>query len=274
MTNVYNPEKVLIIGNGFDLNLGLKTSYSHFVNSSQFSEINRPDSFFAHIYQRHSIQNWVDVEVELKNYSQSNNNDSNFENDYYELCNKLINYISNIDYSQIIRDSKAFKLIESLTNDNHLIFDFNYTNSISIIRNELGRNPNESDNGIIKLHGAAEDKKVIFGVEDSASIYQEHIFLKKSFPPHYRAISIYDQLINANEIHIFGHSLGETDHTYFKPFFEYASNPQINQKRRTIFLYYFNDQSYKQLHIQIDKLSSNRLSGFKTVNSFEPIQVG
>lgn len=38
-------QKTIILGNGFDLDLGLKTSYRHFINSPQYSELIESSKF-------------------------------------------------------------------------------------------------------------------------------------------------------------------------------------------------------------------------------------
>ena len=65
---------VAIIGNGFDLNLGLKTSYSDFVNSKDFkSLLNKGNYLVDYLDGKHNLQKWIDVENELKLYSASQN---------------------------------------------------------------------------------------------------------------------------------------------------------------------------------------------------------
>ncbi len=264
--------KVLIIGNGFDLNLGLKTKYSDFIKSHHFTNIERPNSFFSHVKNTHNLNNWVDVEIELKNYSKMFVDD-NFESDYNKLCSSLIAYISDIDYSLINKTSSSYKLVKDLLESNFLVFDFNYTNTFFQLGKEFGFDLKDLESRIINIHGSAQEGKIIFGVEDEARIKSEHIFLKKSYPIHYKAISLSTQLKNATEVHFFGHSLGETDHTYFKDFFSWASNEGIEQDKRTLFLYYYDDKAYKDLHIQLDKLTNLSLMGLKHLNLFKPIKV-
>lgn len=265
-------EKVLIIGNGFDLNLGLKTRYNDFLQSEDFEQIHRHNSFFSHLMLQKKLRNWIDIEIELKSYANSFV-DVNFENDYQRLCQALINYIDKVDYNQINKASHAYKLVEELLNTNFLIFDFNYTNSISHIGEELGFNLKDLESRIIKIHGSAKEGKIIFGVEDNAKIQPHHIFLKKSYPQHFKATSLNNHLTSANQIYIFGHSLGETDHTYFKQFFATASEEGIIKQNRTIKLFFYDQTAYRDLHIQLDSLTNNGLMGLKQENSFQSIEV-
>ena len=66
---------VCVLGNGFDLDLGLKTSYSQFIKSKYFKRHLRQKSStkqntFAHIVmchlnETHINSTWVDIEHEL-----------------------------------------------------------------------------------------------------------------------------------------------------------------------------------------------------------------
>ena len=59
---------VLVIGNGFDLDLGLPTKYSDFIKSLCFDELCEKDNKLAnHLREVHDVKNWIDVEEELKN---------------------------------------------------------------------------------------------------------------------------------------------------------------------------------------------------------------
>lgn len=265
-------EKILIIGNGFDLNLGLKTRYNDFLQSNEFDQLHKPNSVFSHLLFQKKLKNWIDIEIELKNYANSFT-DLNFENDYQQLCNALINYIIKIDYSQINKTSYAYKLVAELLNTNFLIFDYNYTNSIMHIGEELGFNLKDLESRIIKIHGSAKEGKIIFGVEDQAKIRPQDVFLKKSYPQHFKAINVNNQLMSANQISIFGHSLGETDHTYFRQFFFSASEGAFSGPKRTIKLYFYDQTAYRDLHIQLDVLTNKSLMGLKQENIFQLIEV-
>lgn len=88
-------------------------------------------------------------------------------------------YLDRFDYSIIDQKSLAYNLINSIVETNFLILDFNYTKSANIILNQFGFSESEINQRIIKVHGSLEDRKIIFGVEDSANIKIEHVFLKR-----------------------------------------------------------------------------------------------
>lgn len=59
---------LLIIGNGFDLDLGLPTKYSNFIESKYFKKqnIRRGSKLFKYISETYHDKKWIDIENELK----------------------------------------------------------------------------------------------------------------------------------------------------------------------------------------------------------------
>lgn len=257
------------MGNGFDLNLGLPTSYCAFTKSDSFNKLIRPDSFFSHLKDQEEVNNWVDVEIELKRYSLKNN-DSNFRKDYEDLCLCLCNYINGLNYDLINKDSIAYNLFKDLKRQNYLIFDFNYTRSLNVIAMENGYDSYEIESRVLKVHGTSESNKIIFGVEDLAKINNQHLFLQKAYPLHYQGINLSNQLKNSDEIHFFGHSLGETDHTYFNHFFKSISLANDGRSpKKKIYFYYYGRESYDGLYSQLNELTSKSMSLLKQYNVVE-----
>lgn len=62
--------KVFIIGNGFDLDLGLKTRYIDFWNSEEFEKYRSTDSGLIKYLNRYANENytWFDIEALIRNY--------------------------------------------------------------------------------------------------------------------------------------------------------------------------------------------------------------
>ncbi len=263
---------LLVIGNGFDLSLGFKTSYKDFLKSEQFLKIADSNEFCKHLQVQIGLQNWIDIENELKIYSIEiiNHEESNnqFEKEFIEISLALMEYLSTIDIKKYDKNSFAFKLIDEIKNKNIEVIDFNYTNSILSIFEDISKeNPVffKSENQQ-KIHGTLYEKDIIFGVEDKAQINSEHIFLKKSFNKSFGKFNPSIILNNATEIIFFGLSIGETDHMYFNNFFNSIS---VNQSNKKIRFYHFGVQDYKSLHKNLDILTYKSLSTFKNFNSVE-----
>ena len=107
MVNVNNnPSTILIIGNGFDLDLGLNTSYKSFIDTiyecEQHSEPkNMLIDEMTKKYKEHA--NWIDIELFLRDYAISYSNkdiekNRNIELEYRKLCNDLNTFMVQYKY--------------------------------------------------------------------------------------------------------------------------------------------------------------------------------
>ena len=78
-------QSALIIGNGFDLSLGLSTSYMDFVNSDEFQILlNMQNQLAIYLKVNAELQNWIDIENELKLYSKNEDNAKLMK--YLQIC--------------------------------------------------------------------------------------------------------------------------------------------------------------------------------------------
>lgn len=262
---------VMLIGNGFDLNLGLKTSYKDFLASEQFEEYKKKGSLLAkYLSDKNELNNWIDIENELKIYSRDEykpQDRKGFKADYLNLCKYLCSYLNSIDYDTIDIDSKVYQLfikLIKLANAQIYIYDFNYTESVSKIIEDNKVNK-KAETHIIKVHGSAADNKIVFGVEDNAYINRDDSFLYKSGSHNYNVeININEELKAADDIVVIGHSLGETDHFYFKSFFQEQAMSYSTSKK-IIFTYHTED-GYDALIKQLQDLTSSKLADFRSNN--------
>lgn len=68
-----NVQKKLILGNGFDLNFGLKSRYRDFMNSQVWKNEERKTDFVSYgivgyLEEKNKLESWLDVETEQLNY--------------------------------------------------------------------------------------------------------------------------------------------------------------------------------------------------------------
>lgn len=260
-----NMRNVFIIGNGFDLDLGLPTMYTDFANSSFWPKASpiapssvSPDSgtiklgnspsyiFLDHYLDRkRNLDTWFDLENELLQYSLIDNKTFGKERipfiekniAYYKrLQDSLCDYIISIEDNITNKDAIAGKVLKSVIDNEYFeqIYSFNYTNLNKIARSF----------GIYKnidythLHGKVENRSIILGVDDS-KLRSGYELFHKSSSRYYRSHDIYNALTNANEIVIFGLSFGNIDYSYFDRFFRNLSNGESiteeSKKNITIF---------------------------------------
>jgi hypothetical protein len=261
---------VIIIGNGFDLNQGLKTSYSDFIKSKEFLSILDNNSLANYLNEKHELKNWIDIENELKEYSKLFDDSDECQTDFVSMTKALKDYLLNIPDQKIDISKPSYKLIKLLKDTKFLIIDFNYTKTTKNILKEIGISDEEIEQRLIKVHNSIDDDEIIFGVEDSARIKQDHVFLRKAFYKSYKAIKVNKLLENISELIIFGYSLGETDHMYFEQFFRDCSRVMSNDPKNLV-LFYHGDEGYKQLFMQIDALTMNNLSRLRQNNKLDII---
>lgn len=259
--------KILIIGNGFDLNLGLKTSYKDFIQSYYFKTLVENENSMAEYFNEKSeLNNWVDIEKEITKYSiKVKDEDLNIKKDFVEIKSALTNYLEEAQKKEINKDSKAFKILKEEINNIDIIFNFNYTDSIIKIAKIL--NIQNIENKHCYIHGSIKEQNIIFGVEDSARIHDEHIFLKKASNKNYGKYSIKKKFNKENEIIIFGHSLGITDSSYFRNYISERASDIIQTQFK---FYYYGDLGWEEMIKIIDKYASNRLTEFRA-NNFIPL---
>jgi len=197
---------VYLIGNGFDLNLGLKTAYSDFYkyylncidNDVQISQLK--------LHLKHDKNNegkyqyWSDLEIAMGEYTKEFSRREDMEKVYNNLNDNLRDYIMSVEQNGIQGDIDKNKLKKDLAHpeeylrdvfkvdfrsyvkkwDTHAyetyIISFNYTNTIEVILNmkgamEIGQTIYNRSNHlypIIHIHGLSNDP--IIGLNDVSQI--------------------------------------------------------------------------------------------------------
>lgn len=266
----YQYKNLLVIGNGFDKDLSLATTYKEFVNSCIFKRMyvkrtkeNSNPSLLHYLYGRRFYDKWYDMESALLEYV-SRRPDGSFVNniekdkkDYELLCSTLVDYLKSlfkgegqkiIEQSNKMYESSAGKLLKNLLRDeSNIIYSFNYT-PINLIISSIdggGRSYKEP----VRLHGAFNEKSIwderindhsiILGIEteDINSIAPGYTFLLKSNRPEYKSTNIVSDLQKTQHVIIFGHSLNLMDSGYFVEFFENLTNNLDPKRELTIITY-------------------------------------
>lgn len=96
--------RLFIIGNGFDLNLNMKTSYKDFYNYYNTKENTKTSIKKLKENITENINNWSDLELEFGKYTERIESSSEFEEIYDDLVENLLVYLeneeNNFDYSK------------------------------------------------------------------------------------------------------------------------------------------------------------------------------
>lgn len=328
---------VLILGNGFDMNLSRKTSYKDFWNTD-YCPKNYPAPLISHLNScwNNNIEEvkWYDLENELLEYYNSNISrpvwkdilpieELNFLRNYShsdyacrrydnktDIINSLIlkgriiisnqlsqsleipyledyklsirdrdfkaleliktglcNYIKEVDAAEVNLNSVARSTITAIELSlqdagNHVsVYSFNYTSL-----------PNDSEDILYPqyIHGRCKHNKIIIGTKDSKIFNRDYDFLQKSFDPHYKTPPIVSDMLHADEVIIFGHSLGINDSQYFKPFFTQQTDIK-NSKRIRITIFTKDEKSEIEIKRSLQLMTDYNLSLLYSLNDFEII---
>jgi hypothetical protein len=243
-------DNVLIIGNGFDVNLELKTKYSEFLDSEEFviSIKSMKTGLGKYLKNEGTKEKWVDLEILIGKFVNQKLplNNEIFNSDFNLLKIAIINYLQRIQEKPIKTECVAFDLINKVKNDNNFIINFNYTNSLENLFNKSNTKnilvPESSH-----IHGSLTNKDIVVGVDDTAKIPESfNTILKKPFG--YKGLrEIPSCFSNCRNLIIFGHSIGETDFSFFKKVFAFEDlkNESLKDKRQIIISHFREDDCNK-----------------------------
>ena len=293
MDKLDDYKTVLVIGNGFDKNIGMSTSYKEFMGSENFNDLLTKENNLLAKYLNYKKscyrENWIDLEKELGSYARImssgskiideipktlrgdtniNNIQDAFRQDFNSLCLALKNYlkeVENIEYpNEKVANSVAYKLIKDIIRERkpYYVVNFNYTNFVK--KTIMFESPGYSTkNEILQIHGSLK-KDIVFGVQDNFELERQHVFLYKSHNKCQKVRGLPQILENADKIIFFGYSLGETDHSYFDDFFKNQTKKACRSK--SFVFHHYGQDAYDDIIWQLKVLTNNRTSYLNQYN--------
>lgn len=260
--------KLLIIGNGFDLDLGLKTSYSDFIKSEYFQSIVHKYQLLNFLYEKSHTAKWIDIENFLRLFAEQYKTGRTLPKDtetaFEKLRDSLCQYLRNIDF-QLNTESVAATLLKEVVDNGYFqILSFNYTDIDQIL---LSLNISNKDVQYTYIHGNLKDKSIIIGFQDDVDVAKSTYFMIKSHSPYYRSCNVRAQLEKADEIIFFGHSLGTTDYHYFSDFFKQQSDLTPNKvKSKKIRIFTYDESSRQEILAQLRDMNEHRVNYLYDLN--------
>lgn len=244
----------IVIGNGFDLDLGLPSKYADFIKSKEWDSLfKRVSSFDTEDYTNHSLlwllhktsleSNWFDIEEVIHR----------FVNEHQDLTLKQIEEIhwefdllrkSLAEYLR--RVSKGFKADESKLAC-RLTYEFmespmaireiyfNYTDPRSFMQYKTFYNPPCFTSYV---HGNLDNDEIVLGcdIHEGESVNRQLSFMYK-YNMLKQSNHVARYLLEAKEVIFFGHSVNEMDFCYFREFFKTASTAPNPIRHLTIITY-------------------------------------
>lgn len=235
----------IVLGNGFDIDLGLPTRYSDYAKSREFRNLpqvspfntfidtNNPHkSLWAHLQSVYERQHWFDVEEEIYSFAikQTNRSLSISSIEFDEIKDSLKRYITHIvKYSKPRHESLAYHFMKDIvekSNADVSIYNFNYTNCLSLCGCQIINNVK-----CYNIHGSL-DSDIALGYYDYKKLLSnsEYTFMDKSYMLKKAGFGIEANLLGADEVIFFGHSLNQMDFSFFRSLFDYIlSTPSLKQ---------------------------------------------
>ena len=244
---------VIVIGNGFDLDLGWQTSYKDFYDAHKGWSMHKAekDDLFQYVIKC-TATNWFDFERTLFDYAIHRAEiglDEDLVNrdiqDYNTFKDQLFRFIAGRSNKQAEESSFAYRLLDAFikgrkrfqNNGNMFMnwYSFNYT-PLDNVAHQIDP---DTDFDYIPVHGTIANNNIIFGINDDARILPEYRDLQKSMDDNYESHGIVRALIDANLIIFFGLSMGFIDAIYFKEMFNKLSDigfGQTSQSKDIVFI--------------------------------------
>ncbi len=238
---------IIILGNGFDLDLGLKTRYSDFVKSPQWKQLmdKNPhskgnDFLLGYLDNKYELERWIDIERSLLEYATNRTainrmtSASRDSADFPKLRQALRAYLKEQqEQFAPTTNSVARALLPFLAEitTQSRIYTFNYT-QLNVLAGKCGVNmPKDA----IHIHGSlADDEDIILGIETENRIDDRYAFLFKTQSRQYKHTDILKDLKERDEYIFYGHSLNGMDFAYFNSVFSTRSLSTSRTPRLTI----------------------------------------
>ena len=248
-------ELALIIGNGFDLDLGLPSKYSDFADSPEFHDLSRrmhdmyfeeerKNSLVLQIQQASFDSNWFDIEEEIHKYVVDHpcldeGMIRMVHSEFDALKKTLTNYLKRVSDGlnhQAEEKRLAYQLLFELQKCHKSINEicFNYTNPHLFLKIST----HYKNCYFTYVHGDLEKNDIVLGcdIQEHEEVNRNLSFMNK-YNQLNKANHVAINIQEAKEIIFFGHSMNEMDFGYFREFFKAASAAAKPIRHLTIITY-------------------------------------
>ena len=248
----------IIIGNGFDLDLGLPSRYSDFIESPEWEGLVKnvdgdlPNSLIAHLQKASKDSKWFDIEEEIHNFVASHSDNTNeviseIKSEFNAVKDALVNYLKRVSETFKADERKlACQLIYQLVACKHNMVEiyFNYTNPRQFLKRKTFYDPGRCT--FTYVHGNLRENNIVLGCDlhEGEKVNKQLSFMYK-YNQLNRANHVARSLMDAKEIIFFGHSVNEMDFCYFREFFKAASASHTPVRHLTIIT--FDEESERNI---------------------------
>lgn len=286
----------LVLGNGFDLGMNLKTSYINFFKSGFFptQEHHSKSKMCRFLHEQATLQGktWGGIEASLEEYAKYDAEEHTYDADiifYQSLSSNFRLYLHYALYGPPVNGmcsnditlpddescSEAF-ILECLFYDRAIshIVTFNYTPFESIVETICKRNEStiSSDKmvdiinnfDVNYLHRGNENELVLGISNDAVLKDRRYYFLKKS---HISLPKCFFPTLNDSSTIIFwGLSFSKCDQPYFREFFKHISSMN-DQMSRDIFFVNYDSKSHERAMANIEEIMCGDITNLCAKNN-------
>lgn len=267
---------MIVLGNGFDVALGIATRYSQFYEKSQDLRdyANNGNSLCQHILDNIKDGFWSDLESGLYHYSLAitkkygvgdKEQAEKFEREFNELREALFNYLSKAAGATVHALDQAPAL--GLNVEWHKLepqyLTFNYSINTANTASMNGRYILNGDDSInesrfVYQHGSIYDMQtcqnrrpedIVVGIDSYAQPVEEaHSFLYKTLQRLHDLSSSLEYISEKMFYVVYGCSVGDSDATYFRAIFN------NNQHDKTFLIYGFGEEAIETIKANIERI--------------------
>lgn len=254
----------LIVGNGFDIDMGLPSRYSDFIRSKEWNDAVNGFNIYLQQkdYQNHSLiaqlqmastnSQWFDIEEEIHQFIVSHPDNTerdvrDIRSEFKVIKKALANYLKRIsDTFKADEDKVAFQLLLALQRSplSNVEIYFNYTTPHAYLKRPMYYDVGKCT--FTFVHGSLKDNDIVLGcnLQEGEQVNRQLSFMYK-YNMLNRANHVARNILEAKEIIFFGHSINEMDFGYFREFFKAASASPNPIRHLTIVTY--NDESERNI---------------------------
>jgi hypothetical protein len=257
----------LIVGNGFDIDMGLPSRYSDFIRSKEWNDAVSGFNIYLQQkdYQNHSLiaqlqmastnSQWFDIEQEIHRFIVSHPDNTerdvrNIRSEFEVIKKALTNYLKRITSTFTADNSKVSTALHYRMRECPLTVTeiyFNYTYPHQYIKLPIQQAIfNGAQHWVTFVHGSLRDNDIVLGcdLQEGEQVNRQLSFMYK-YNQLKKANHIARNILEAKEIIFFGHSINEMDFGYFKEFFKVASASPVPIRHLTIITY--DDESERDI---------------------------
>lgn len=271
-----DTKSMIVLGNGFDVALGIKTRYSQFYEKSQDLRYyaNNGNSLCQHIIDNIKDGYWSDLESGLYHYSLAitekygegdKEQAEKFEQEFNELRVALFNYLKVAAGATVeaLKQAPAIGLNVEWHELEPQYFTFNYSINTANTASMNGRYILNGDDSInesrfVYQHGSIYDMQacqnrhpedIVVGIDLHAQPVEEaHSFLYKTRQRLHDLNSSLEAISEKMFYVVYGCSVGDSDATYFRAIFN------ASQKGKTFLIYGFGQEAIDSINANIQRI--------------------